>query len=85
MIITSSSWSSFLMKFKKKFKTQNKTDNEIHLFMMSTTNLLILFCVWIEVRRVKRSQFNAIQTMLECCVSEKVDHAEFSSTRQHSF
>ena len=33
----------------------NKTDNEIHLFMMSITNLLILFCVWIEVRRVKRS------------------------------
>ncbi len=60
------------------------TGNEIHLFMMLTTNLLILFCVWIEVRRVKRSQFDAIQTMLECCVSRKVDHAEFSPTRQHS-
>ncbi len=60
------------------------TDNKIHLFMMSTTNLLILFCVWIEVRRVKRFQFNAIWTMLECCVSEKVNRAEFSPTRQHS-
>ncbi len=30
-------------------------DNKIHLYMMSTTNLLILFCVWIEVKRVKRS------------------------------
>ncbi len=60
------------------------TDNEIHLFMMLTTNLLILFCVQIKVRRVKRSQFDAIQTMLECCVSRKVDRAEFSPTRQHS-
>ncbi len=60
-------------------------DNEIHLFMMSTTNLLILFCVRIEVRRVKKSQFNAIQMMLECCISEKVNRAEFSSTRQHFF
>ncbi len=62
-----------------------KIDNEIHLYMMSTMNLLILFCVWIEVRRIKRSQFDAIQMMLKRCMSEKVDHAEFSSTRQHSF
>ena len=40
--------------------------------MMSTTNLLILFCVRIEVRRVKRSQFDAVQTMLEHCVIRKV-------------
>ncbi len=40
---------------------------------------------WIEVRRVKKSQFDAIWTMLECCMSEKVDHAEFSSTQQHFF
>jgi len=39
---------------------------------MSTTNLLILFCVRIEVRRVKRSQFNAVQMMLERCVIRKV-------------
>jgi len=49
-----------------------KTDNEIHLYMMSTTNLLILFCVQIEVKRVKRSQFDAVQTMLERCVIRKV-------------
>ncbi len=39
--------------------------------MISTTNLLILFCVQIEVRRVKRSQFNAVQMMLECYVIMK--------------
>ncbi len=38
----------------------NETDNEIHLYMMLTTNLLILFCVQIEVKRVKKSQFNAV-------------------------
>jgi len=38
---------------------------------MLTTNLLILFCVWIEVRRVKRSQFDADRTMLERCVIMK--------------
>ncbi len=47
------------------------TGNEIHLYVMSTTNLLILFCVRIEVRRVKRFQFNAVQTMLERCVIMK--------------
>ncbi len=35
-------------------------DNKIHLYMMLTINLLILFCVWIEVRRVKRFQFNTV-------------------------
>ena len=30
-------------------------DNKIHLYMMSTMNLLILFYVWIEVRKVKKS------------------------------
>jgi len=48
-----------------------KTDNEIHLYVMLTTNLLILFCVRIEVRRVKRSQFDAVQTMLERCMIMK--------------
>jgi len=54
-------------------------DNEIHLYVMSTTNLLILFCVWIEVRRVKRSQFNAVQMMLERCVIRKVIVQSFHS------
>jgi len=40
--------------------------------MMPTTNLLILFCVRIEVRRVKKSQFDAVRTMLERCVIRKV-------------
>ncbi len=35
-------------------------DNEIHLYTMLTKNLLILFYVQIEVKRVKRSQFNAV-------------------------
>ncbi len=55
------------------------TDNEIHLYMMLTTNLLILFCVWIEVKRVKRSQFNAVWMMLECCVIRKVVMQSFHS------
>jgi len=46
---------------------------------MSTTNLLILFCVRIEVRRVKRSQFDAVQTMLERCVIRKVVVQSFHS------
>jgi len=49
----------------------NAIDDEIHLYVMLTTNLLILFCVQIEVRRVKRSQFDAVQMMLECCVIMK--------------
>ncbi len=55
------------------------TDNEIHLYMMLTTNLLILFCVRIEVKRVKRSQFNAVWTMLERCVIRKVIVQSFHS------
>ncbi len=45
--------------------------NEIHLYVMPATNLLILFCVRIEVRRAKRSQFDAVRTMLERCVIRK--------------
>jgi len=55
------------------------TDNEIHLYVMLTTNLLILFYVWIEVRRVKRSQFNAVWIMLERCVIRKVIVQSFHS------
>ncbi len=55
------------------------TDNKIHLYMMSTTNLLILFCVRIEVKRVKRSQFDAVWTMLERCVIRKVIVQSFHS------
>jgi len=54
-------------------------DNEIHLYMMSTTNLLILFCVWIEVKRVKRSQFNAVWMMLKRCMIRKVIMQSFHS------
>ncbi len=39
---------------------------------MLTTNLLILFCVQIEVRRVKKFQFNAVQMMLKCYVIMKI-------------
>jgi len=56
-----------------------EVDNEIHLYVMSTTNLLILFCVRIEVRRVKRSQFDAVRTMLERCVIRKVIVQSFHS------
>ncbi len=55
------------------------TDNEIHLYMMSIMNLLILFCVWIEVKRVKRFQFDAVWTMLEHCVIRKVIMQSFHS------
>jgi len=54
-------------------------DNKIHLYMMLTTNLLILFCVRIEVRRVKRSQFDAVQMMLERCMIRKVIMQSFHS------
>ncbi len=53
--------------------------NKIHLYMMLTMNLLILFCVWIEVRRVKKSQFNAVWTMLEHCMIRKVIMQSFYS------
>ncbi len=58
---------------------ESLTDNEIHLYVMLTTNLLILFCVWIEVKRVKRSQFDAVQMMLERCVIRKVIMQSFHS------
>ncbi len=64
---------------KRFYITWFMTDNEIHLYMMSTTNLLILFCVRIEVKRVKRSQFNAVRTMLERCVIRKVVVQSFHS------
>jgi len=54
-------------------------DNKIHLYMMLTTNLLILFCVRIEVRRVKRSQFDAVQMMLKRCMIRKVIMQSFHS------
>jgi hypothetical protein len=54
-------------------------NNEIHLYMMLTMNLLILFCIWIEVRKVKRFQFDAVQTMLERCVIRKVIMQSFHS------
>ncbi len=54
-------------------------DNKIHLYVMSTTNLLILFCVRIEVKRVKRSQFNAVQMMLEHYMIRKVIMQSFHS------
>jgi len=46
--------------------------DEIHLYVMPTTNLLILFCVRIEFRRAKRFQSDAVRTMLERCVIRKV-------------
>ncbi len=54
-------------------------DNKIYLYVISTTNLLILFCVWIEVRRVKRSQFDAVQMMLKRCMIRKVIMQSFHS------
>jgi len=65
---------------RKKIATLNfKTDNEIHLYMMLTTNLLILFCVWIKVKRVKKSQFNAVWMMLERCMIRKAVMQSFHS------
>ncbi len=46
--------------------------DEIHLYVMPATNILILFCVRIEVRRAKKSQFDAVQTTLGRCVIRKV-------------
>ncbi len=66
-------WNALNMKKNKHlWYKADKIDNEIHLYVMSTTNLLILFCVWIEVKRVKRSQFDAVWMMLERCVIRKV-------------
>jgi len=47
-------------------------DNEIYLYMMLTTNLLILFCVQIKVRRIKKFQFNIVQMMLKHCMIRKI-------------
>jgi len=46
---------------------------------MLTMNLLILFCVWIKVRRVKKSFFDAVWMMLERCVIRKVIMQSFHS------
>ncbi len=46
---------------------------------MLITNLLILFCVWIKVKRVKRSQFDAVWTMLKHCMIRKVITQSFHS------
>jgi len=73
---------SFSISFSFSFSV-SLAGNEIHLSVVPATNLLILFCVRIEVRRAKRSQSDAIRTMLGCCVSGKADRAEFSPTRQH--
>ncbi len=42
-------------------------------------NLLILFCVWIEVRRIKKFQFNTVQMMLKRYVIRKVIMQSFYS------
>ena len=69
-----------LKVMRKKFYTAwFMTDNKIHLYMMLTTNLLILFCVQIEVKRVKRFQFDAVQMMLERCMIRKVVMQSFHS------
>ncbi len=67
------------MRWQDFFTWNCMTDNEIHLYVMSTTNLLILFCVRIEVKRVKRSQFDAVRMMLERCVIRKVVVQSFHS------
>jgi len=66
-------WFPSLFTYSKTYLiTYSLTGNEIHLYVVPATNLLILFCVRIEVRRVKRSQFDAVRTMLERCVIRKV-------------
>ncbi len=54
-------------------------NNKIYLYIMLITNLLILFYVWIKVRRVKKSQFNAVQMMLKRCIIRKVIMQSFHS------
>ena len=83
--INNNQYYSFQCKANYAFIYWLQTDNEIHLYMMSTTNLLILFCVQIEVRRVKRFQFNAVQMMLEHCVIRKVVVQSFYSCNNFSF
>ncbi len=62
-----------------------KIDDEIHLYMMLTTNLLILFCVQIEVRRIKKSQFNAVHMMLKRCMIREVIMQNFHLRDNISF
>ncbi len=68
-----------MMKDNDDLTVDEMIDNEIYLYMMSIMNLLILFCVWIKVRRVKRSQFNAVQMMLKHYVIKKVIVQSFHS------
>ncbi len=75
-------WSCSMIKLNEELLQlifSSLTDNEIHLYIMSTTNLLILFYVWIKVRRIKRSQFDAVQMMLKHCVIRKVIMQSFHS------
>jgi len=57
----------------------NKADNKIHLYVMLTMNLLILFYVRIKVKRVKKSQFDAVWMMLKRYVIRKVIMQSFHS------
>ena len=70
-------WLFFLLLFF--FLQMILIDNKIHLYMMLIKNFLILFCVQIEVRRVKRFQFDAVQMMLKCYVIRKVIMQSFHS------
>jgi len=56
--------------------------NEIHLYVVPATNLLILFLFRIEVRRAKRSQSDAVRMKLGRCVVMKAAVQSFG-TRQH--
>jgi len=59
-------------------------------YIMLIINLLILFCVQIKVRRIKRFQFNTVQMMLKCCMIMKIimqnfylhDNISFNSHNQ---
>ena len=79
MMYLSDLFSSFLMC--NNFLMSQWWDSSVHDVDYESFDSMF----WIKVRRVKRSQFDAIQTMLECCMNRKVNHAEFSSMRQHLF
>ena len=51
-------------------------DSSVHDVDYKSFNSILF---WIEVRRVKKSQFNAVQMMLECCVIRKVIMQSFHS------
>ncbi len=70
---------NFIVYWKYVIYIACMIDNEIYLYMMLTMNLLILFYVWIEVRRVKRSQFDAVWMMLKHCMIRKVIMQNFHS------